>query len=484
MSKTQGMGEKTMRTLYRQFGEKVNVPGLTLSSGRRSFTTIMKSFCGASENTVAKATKHSTGSNVPRYNKPTKDYLGSPSRHLGEARKIAFCLKKMSDKSYSPVQQNQSVNWKAVAGRPPNESSSLVSSEKDETPPRKLFQRVPCQPSVIRSKNEMSPTKFRIFKEKSKSNGCSIDDVFRGFRRSTEMEYLKQPQPQPQPQQLFNPYLYHTVQQPHTAFPYMQHFPHTYQPQVVAPYTGVQYPFVHQISSPYFSTLHNFQQQNPMQVAAQVQETSRRGNFVDTPQKKNIYYQKKIKRVQKRKKTFISSSRGNSIKSKQMLRPIMDKVVKTEDPRQSKKQNAKLIFGKEQDEVCSPVVAVNIIPLLPISAIEVVFKKTVEKLKQYRASLKKGENQLSPKTDPRTTREIFETKTRLWRRLNTLRRELESGIGEVKDRVSSRSQVVAQRPDGDESSFKRENEYSEAAEVQSQFETIEEAYCGSLSGIN
>ena len=147
-----------------------------------------------------------------------------------------------------------------------------------------------------------------------------------------------------------------------------------------------------------------------MQVAVQVQETSRRGNFGDTPQKKDMYYQKKIKRVQKRKKTFISSSRGNSIKSKQMLRPIMDKVVKTEDPRQSKKQNAKLIFGKEQDEVCSPVVALNIIPLLPISAIEVVFKKTVEKLKQYRASLKKSEIHISPKTDPRT-REIFETKT-------------------------------------------------------------------------
>ena len=103
MSQSQGMGEKTMRRLYREFGERVNVPGLTLSSGRRSFTTIMKTFLGASEGTIAKATKHKTGSHIPRYNKPSKDYLASPSRCLGEARKIAFCLQKFEDSSNPKV---------------------------------------------------------------------------------------------------------------------------------------------------------------------------------------------------------------------------------------------------------------------------------------------------------------------------------------------------------------------------------------------
>ena len=97
MSISQGMGEKTMRTLYREFGERVGVKGLTLSSGRRTFTTIMKSYYGASEKTIAKATKHKTESHIPRYNDPTKDALGSPSRGLGKARKMAFCLRKINE---------------------------------------------------------------------------------------------------------------------------------------------------------------------------------------------------------------------------------------------------------------------------------------------------------------------------------------------------------------------------------------------------
>ena len=270
MSLTQGMGEKTMRNLYKEFGERVKVPDLTLSSGRRSFTTIMKSFCGASEVTIAKSTKHRTGSHIPRYNNPTKDYLGSPSRRLGEARKIAFCLKEIAEPSYDHGSDKLSKQeeFPKVKIESSNISKANVGWEQQET-----VMKTPNLPGLIKNESAESPTKFRVFREKCKNERLSIDEVLKAIRNENQKPTLQQP-----PQFGYRSYSPILPPYPYAGPQFVQNIPHAlYQQPLINPFQPFQYPYQHPIPShygPYFTRTSPTEYNMPIQSSQMTSSSS------------------------------------------------------------------------------------------------------------------------------------------------------------------------------------------------------------------
>ena len=156
-------------------------------------------------------------------------------------------------------------------------------------------------------------------------------------------------------------------------------------------------------------------------------------------QRNKIVIKKKTTKMKKRKEMFVEAS-GRVVKHCNENRQVFSQnsqANQTKDvvKRRSEVQNPrkKLNFTEEPNNVCSALVDEALIPHLPLEAIEILFNKSVAKLKEFRRStMKAGSLRKSPKYDPRTA-EIFKSKTLLYRKLKTMRSSDRSSENEMKD---------------------------------------------------
>ena len=314
--------------------------------------------------------------------------------------------------------------------------------------------KLPNPPGVNSNQNELSPSKFRIFKEKTKNAGLSINDVFTGMRSSPEIPpavkfspYGSEAQfpvtPQPfhfpssmpiMPYNMYNQHVYSRI--PFMGFSSLQQ---AFHPSQVVP-SGIQ---------PYALEQNNTNQLQYRNFPHSIQSR----NSFQTPEnrssKKHTFLEKKVTRVSKRKQVFLSRDESKQSISSVKRRNVQKEMGTISRSRNMTEESIQFAKSKRQSksrDVCLPLVDESVIKLLPHPTVDALFKKTVEKLKSYRGRSGVDRNQ-SPKTDPNTA-DIFRSKTLLYRRLRSLDKEgagkSEAGIYRVSSEEITGFETVEQ----------------------------------------